>query len=302
MAPGLAGLARLRHHKPDVTMIEGQASHTAYRVALRRAAHQLLDQPKVLDDPVALRIIGREAAAALDANPRHYETTLVAPYLRAFMAVRSRCAEDELALAVKRGVTQYVVLGAGLDTFAYRNSFPTLRVFEVDHPSTQAWKRTQLAENDIPIPDSLRFVPVDFASQTIEDRLPAEGFDTKAPAFFSWLGVTMYLQPERVLETLRYIASFPVGGGVVFDYAVPRSSLGFFQKRIFDRMAQSVEAAGEPWIGFFDPAQLAADLRAMGYSYVEDLGGDEINEKYFANREDGLMVGSLAHLMVARHG
>ena len=155
-------------------MIEGRPSKTAYRVALRRAAHQLLDVPKVLDDPVALRIVGREAAAALAADPRHFETTPIAPYLRAFMAARSRCAEDELALAVKRGVAQYVVLGAGLDTFAYRNPFSTLRVFEVDFPATQAWKQTCLADAGIVVPDSLRFVPVDFASQTIDERLRSE--------------------------------------------------------------------------------------------------------------------------------
>src|SRR5271170_2255196 len=146
-------------------MQEGTFSKTAHRVAIRRAAHQLLDQPRVLDDPLALRIIGSEAEAALRSNPR--EDHAFSRAFRAFMAVRSRFAEDELGRAVAHGVRQYVVLGAGLDTFAYRNAYPDLRVYEVDHPATQAWKREQLHAASIPIPQSLTFVPIDFERQTL---------------------------------------------------------------------------------------------------------------------------------------
>src|ERR1700678_242729 len=172
-------------------MQEGTFSRTAHRVAIRRAAHQLLDHPKVLDDPLALRIIGRDAAEELQSNPKEDHTFSRA--FRAFMAVRSRYAEDELARAVAQGVSQYVVLGAGLDTFAYRNSHPGLRVFEVDHPATQAWKREQLEAAEIPLPSSLAFVPVDFERRSLEAGIKESGFDVNAPAFFSWLGVTPYL-------------------------------------------------------------------------------------------------------------
>src|SRR6202161_3091310 len=146
-------------------MQEGKFSRTAQRVAirrgaLRRAAHQLLDQPRVLDDPLALLIIGADAAEQLRSNPKEHRAFSRA--FRAFMAARSRYAEDELARAVALGVTQYVVLGAGLDTFAYRNPHAGLHVFEVDHPATQAWKRVQLQTAEIPIPASLTFVPIDF--------------------------------------------------------------------------------------------------------------------------------------------
>src|ERR1700687_5217949 len=136
-------------------MEKGKFSRTARRAAIRRAAHQLLDQPRVLDDPLALRIIGSEAEEALRSNPKEHHAFSRA--FRAFMAARSRYAEDELARAVALGVTQYVVLGAGLDTFAYRNPHPSLRVFEVDHPSTQAWKCEQLQAAHIPIPPSMNF-------------------------------------------------------------------------------------------------------------------------------------------------
>src|ERR1700691_5320302 len=141
-------------------MLEGKFSRTAHRVAIRRAAHQLLDQPKVLDDPLALRIIGPEAAEALRSNPKEHHAFSRA--FRAFMAARSRYAEDELARAVANGVAQYVVFGEGLDTFAYRNPHLSLRVFEVDHPATQAWKREQLSASEIPVTPSLTFMPIDF--------------------------------------------------------------------------------------------------------------------------------------------
>ena len=145
--------------------------------------------------------------------------------MRAFMAVRARFAEDELALAVRRGVAQFVILGAGLDTFAYRNPFPNLRVFEVDHPATQEWKRQRLHAENIAIPDSVTYAPVDFNSQTLADGLRAANFQADKPAFFSWLGVTMYLENQTVLDTLRFIHSMSPENGIVFDYTVPRHLL-----------------------------------------------------------------------------
>src|SRR5271169_5540690 len=159
-------------------MQDGKFSRTAQRVAIRRAAHQLLDRPRVLDDPLALRIIGSEAAEELRSNPKEHHAFSRA--FRAFMAARSRYAEDELARAVAHGVRQYVVLGAGLDTFAYRNPHPGLRVFEVDHPATQAWKREQLLAAGIAIPFSLTFVPIDFERQTLADGLVQCGFNAGA--------------------------------------------------------------------------------------------------------------------------
>src|ERR1700728_3759233 len=184
-------------------MQEGKFSRTAQRVAIRRAAHQLLDEPKVLDDPLALRIIGTEAAAALRSDPK--EDHVFARAFRAFMAARSRYAEDELARAVEVGFTQYVILGAGLDTFAYRNPHPGLRVFEIDHPATQAWKRGQLQAAAISIPPSLTFVPIDFEQQTLESGLNDCGFNRTTAAFFSWLGVTPYLTHRACMTTLSLI-------------------------------------------------------------------------------------------------
>ncbi len=282
-------------------MKQNRPSITAQRVAMRRAVHQLLDDPKVFDDPVALRIVGKENASALEADPHQYEATPLSSYLRAFVAARSRYAEDELALAVRRGVSQYVVLGAGLDTFAYRNPYPegALRVFEVDYPSTQTWKRACIEKIGLELPGDLRFAPIDFEKQTLEEGLRLAGYKPGECTFFSWLGVTEYLTTEVVMATLRFIASTPIGSGVVFDYMISPSLLTPAQRSGFDVLLRRVASAGEPWKAFFEPAALAKDLEAMGFRYIEDSGPEEINAGYFKDRKDGLRVGGSSHIMKA---
>jgi methyltransferase (TIGR00027 family) len=279
-------------------MQEGKFSRTAQRVAIRRAAHQLLDQPRVLDDPLALRIIGSDAADELRSNPKEHHAFSRA--FRAFMAARSRYAEDELARAVANGVRQYVVLGAGLDTFAYRNPHPGLRVFEVDHPATQAWKREQLQAAGIAVPVGLTFVPVDFEGQTLADGLGRAGLDLGAAAFFSWLGVTPYLTREACMMTLSFVAKMPVCSGVVFDFAVDPALLNAGQRQALDALSERVARYGEPLQLFFDPGKLQDELRGMGFQRTEFLQGKEINARYFKDRDDGLLVrGGIGHLMGA---
>ena len=150
--------------------INGSPPDIGHYAASQRAAHQMLDNPKIFEDPLALRIIGAEAESKLRSGLAQFQKPTERD-LRAFMAVRNRYAEDELARSIERGVRQYVILGAGLDTFAYRNRFPLLRVFEVDHPATQAWKRRRLEEAAIPIAASVTFVSVDFERQMMTDAL-----------------------------------------------------------------------------------------------------------------------------------
>jgi methyltransferase (TIGR00027 family) len=281
---------------------EDRPSATAQHVAMRRAAHQLLDDPKILDDPVSLMIVGKEGAAMLAADPRRYESSPFASYVRAFLVIRSKLAEEELADAVARGVRQYVILGAGLDTFAYRNPYPaeTLRVFEVDHPNTQAFKRARLAEAGIAVPAGLTFAPVDFEKETLAAGLAEAGCDRAVPTFFSWLGVTQYLPAEVVMATLGFVASFIKGSGIVFDYTIDPSLMSPGQRMAHDAIAGWAAAAGEPWRGFFNPEKLAHDITAMGFGYVQNTGPDEINERYFAGRADGLRIGTFSRVMCAR--
>jgi methyltransferase (TIGR00027 family) len=250
-------------------------SRTAWRVATRRAAHQILDVPPVFPDPLALQIVGGDTGNESSDD------------LRMFLAVRSRYAEDELAAAVARGVTQYVVLGAGLDTFAYRNPYPQLKVFEVDHPATQAWKRERLAETGIAIPESMQFAPVDFETETLANA----GLRTDQVTFFSWLGVVPYLTREAFDGTMSFIAAMPRGSAVVFDYSIPRSAMGPLQQIAFDMLAARVAKAGEPFQLFFEPGELAELLEKLGFNDREDLATEDLNRRY------GLNLRGAGHLL-----
>lgn len=278
-------------------MDHAKPSRTALRVAIRRAAHQILDRPLILDDPLALRIIGSEEASKLSAITEDAASR----GMRAFMAVRSRFAEDQLAKSIGSGITQYVVLGAGLDTFACRNPYPALRVFEIDHPATQQWKREQLQAAGIAIPSQAVLVPVDFEREMLGDALERSGFQIDQPAFFSWLGVVPYLSEGAFDDTSSFIATMPKPSGVVFDYAVARSALNWRERLVLDALAARVAAAGEPFQLFFEPEQLAAQLRRIGFDHIEDLGSDEINRRYFSGRADDLKLKSnLGRLLSAR--
>jgi methyltransferase (TIGR00027 family) len=194
-----------------------------------------------------------------------------------------------------------VILGAGLDTFAYRNPHTQtrLRVFEVDHPATQIWKRAQLEIAGISIPASLTFVPVDFETQRMADGLRQATFDYGEPAIFSWLGVTPYLTGEAVASTLKFITTLKAGSGVVFDYVISPSLLNPQQRSAFDDLSRRVAMAGEPWRTFFDPLTLSADLKALGFEEAIDMGPDEINARYFTGRNDNLKVRGFGHIMKA---
>jgi methyltransferase (TIGR00027 family) len=283
-------------------MEQASPSRTALRVALRRAAHQLYDaRPLVLDDPIAVPILG-EYADELHRTPGRRSLFKPRPYsigLRAFVVARSRYAEDLLATAVGRGVTQYVLLGAGLDTFAHRNPFGSLRVFEVDHPATQEWKRELQRGGGLSEPESLAYVPVDFERQSLADRLRATGFDSTLPSLFAWLGVVSYLTLEAFRATVGFIAAQPMGSGVVFDYGQPRAALSAREQLAFDSLASRVRLAGEPFELFFTPAEVAAEL--AGFRDIEDLGSAEINTRYFEGRSDRLRVlGSGGRILSAR--
>ena len=278
-------------------------SRTAHGVALHRAAHQLLDRPPIFADPLALAVVGTRARRALEADPLRWERRPFADRLRAFLAVRSRLAEDALAAAVAGGVTQYVVLGAGLDTFALRDPYGSLRVFEVDHPATQAWKRRLLAEAGLAPPPSLAFVPVDFERQDLAHELAAAGFDPSRGAAVAWLGVVPYLERDAVLATLQWAAGAVGDAGVlVFDYGAPAPRWHIGLRLAAWRLASRVAAAGEPFRTLFRPAELAEVLRGSGFGDVEDLDGDALTERFCSGRADGLKVGGLAHVVVSRRG
>jgi len=283
-------------------VIPAQASRTAYRVALRRATHQLLDVPPVFVDPVAIRILGPETEAALRADPQRFDDSRFGPAMRAFMAIRARFTEQQLAHARAAGVRQLVILGAGLDTFAYRGRLddPPLAVWEVDYLATQTWKREMLAAAGISVPPQLTFAAIDFARESLADVLANAGFDARAGAVFSWLGVTQYLVPDDVFATLRYVAgATAAGGGVAFDYSVAPHLLGLAERWAYHALGARVRAAGEPWLSAFVPDELVAQLQACGFRAVRDLSPHELRERYLAGRADQLRLGRLARVIWA---
>jgi methyltransferase (TIGR00027 family) len=261
---------------------------------MRRAAHQLLDSPPMFHDPLAVAIAG-------PGNANEPQSSF-SRALRAFIAARSRYAEDHLATAVERGVRQYVVLGAGLDTFAYRNPLRSsgLHVFEVDHPATQEWKRARLKEAGIEIPEEMTFAAVNFETHALDARLQDAGFRPTETAFFSWLGVTPYLSRPAFDATIHFIAGMPAGSGIAFDFAVERALLSPAQQLALDALAERVARAGEPFQLFFDPAALVSDLVRLGFGDIEDLAADQINARYFSGRSDGLSVSGGGHLLSAQ--
>ena len=208
------------------------------------------------------------------------------------------CAAVSLKMNFR--VRQAVVLGAGLDTFAYRNPHKEARVFEVDHPATQEWKRERLQAESIMIPSNLTYVPVDFEHQTLATRLEESGFDANSPAFFSWLGVVPYLTRVAFLTTLTFIATLPAGSGVVFDFAVESKLLGIKERLFLAALSARVAAAGEPFRLFFYPDRLAAEMKTLGFRTVEILDAAQINARYFHNRADGLRIaGNTGRLLCA---
>lgn len=254
-------------------------SRTALGVALHRAAHQTLDGGRIFKDPFARAILGPDADAAIAAR-----VTPRSRHFRQFLAVRARFAEDALARAVADGCEQLVVLGAGLDTFALRNPFARLRVFEVDHPDTQDWKRRQLGLAGLDLPPCLRFVPADFEHKTFGAALDESGFDPLQPAFFIWLGVVPYLSADAIGATLDFVTAIP-RAQIVFDYPEPLENYDPRTRVQVEALRQRAAGMGEPWLSYFDPPQMAALLRRHGFDNVEDLGPVEIGMRYL-NRPD----------------
>jgi len=245
----------------------GKPSRTAYGAAVHRAVHQVLENGRIFADPLAIGILGEDIAPLVHEAEQHPHRRR----MRLFIAMRTRFAEDALAVAVDRGVTQLVVLGAGLDTYAYRGAMRSrLRIFEVDHPATQAWKRERVGEAGIALPGNLTFASVDFERETLDQGLTAAGFDASQRTFFTWLGVVPYLSEEAAMSTLRFIGSLAGGAEVVFDYSNPPDSLSDETRALHDTYATRVAEIGEPWVTYFETTDLHGKLAGMGFRDIED--------------------------------
>jgi len=280
-------------------MTPGKHSHTAQGAAMYRAAHQLVDVPPVFHDPLAVKIVGADAEHELRSG-RSRHSTRQAAGLRAFVAARSRFSDECFDAAFVRGVRQYVVLGAGPDTFAYRSTFEELKIYEVDHASTQAWKRQRLQQVSIAIPGNVSYVALDFSQQSLSEGLAQAQFDFSRPAFFSWLGVTPYLSVGVTMNALNNVVrTAPSGTEIMFDFATPATADTQLTIAGRNALAARVDAAGEPFKKPILSRRLRTDLLSMGFCVLELTDGVALNQLYFTGRNDGLTLRG-GHIVRAR--
>jgi methyltransferase (TIGR00027 family) len=284
-------------------MEEDRTSRTAEGTAIQRALHQTLDDdPKILNDPVAARLVDpssdfyKSFVEGLERMPAPFRLQR-----RGYVVMRSRYTEDCLGESVTCGIRQYMILGAGLDTFGYRQPLwaKSLRVFEVDHPATQRWKRAKLAAAKIQLPENVIFAPIDFERVTLKEGLAASGFDFGIPTFFSWLGVMSYLTEEASNRTLEFVLAMPRGSEIVLDFMVPNHLMPPDLAAIVSANVARIAEQGEPMLAWFVPEELAARLEAMGFSKVTHLSPQAARERYFAGRRDGLDTGVPIQIMRA---
>lgn len=266
-------------------------SPSAFRVATARALHQLLDQPRVLDDPFAMATLGPETAAALLLDPDAHND-VSARSLRAGIVARSRFAEDRLLRAIAAGCRQYALVGAGLDTWALRaaHTLPAVKVFELDQPAMQAWKQARHADNRWAAPTSLHWVPADLRETSAADALARAGADLNAPVALSILGVWVYLEPAVVAREAMALSALPVGSSLVLDYRLDEACLNPIERTMMQFTAHTMAAGGEPWRSSSTPEQMRQLLASAGFEVEEDLGPAELNARYFAKRRDGLQI------------
>ena len=300
-------------------MNPSKASQTALATSLMRALHTRSDPAPLLDDPWGDRLVPETVRAGLreramarlepaqraEAAPdKVLDAAIRANAAYADVILRSRYTEDMLKAAVERGVTQYVLIGAGFDSFLCRRPAwaENLKIYEVDHPATQQLKRQQLQQCDVPESDAVHFVAADLSEETLQSALSRSSFQPTQPTFFSWLGVTVYLTREANLATLRAIASIaPAGSELVFTY-VDEAVLqpGHVGTEAFNKLRSDVSSVGESFLSGFDPATLGPLLLETGLLLLEDLGGNQAVARYDAAGVHGLRWAGAGHLAHAR--
>ena len=278
-------------------MEDGQLSFTALTAAAARAAHLIVDQePWIFADGLAAQLLGEQAEELISYHKLHGTHPVLAG-ARVQVTCRSRYTEDALSRAVSRGVGQYVILGAGLDSFAYRAGLAgRVRVFEVDHPATQDWKRRALAAAQVPVPEAVTFVAVDLATDSLAGPLLAAGFDTAAPALVSWLGVTMYLTPDAVADIMTAVGRLAPGTELVADYMLPAGLRDEAGAVYGELVAQAAAERGEPWLSCFAPGEMADMARRAGFREVRNVRQRDAIPAGLWQRPDSLRPAALAVL------
>jgi methyltransferase (TIGR00027 family) len=272
---------------------------TAVRVALWRALHVQIDSlPHILEDEIGLQLVSPESnwRQRPDMHPQGTSG------YRAAIVARARYVEDLVLEQIRRGINQYVILGAGLDTFAQRRPEVAidLNIFEVDQAGTQEWKRLRLIESGFSIPSRLRFVPVNLeAGEAWAEKLAASGFVLSQPAVIASTGVSMYLTKEANLMTLRQVASFFPGSVFAMTFLLPLELIHPEERSQHQKVYERARAAGTPFVSFFEPSEIMALAREAGFKNVSHISNKEMIQRYFANRNDGLRPSKGEEFLIA---
>jgi len=281
-----------------------KSSATAQFAAAHRAYHYAYDRPPILGDDAAGWLLGPPLSTVLRVAPLRwlFWRPLLAKVrpISTFVVVRSRHTEDTLESAIREGCRQYMILGAGLDSWALRHQERGVTVFELDHPATQQWKAARIRSRMGDLPPDLVLIPVDFERESVTDVLPAGGYDPRATVFVSWLGTICYLSRSAIEETFASLAAVCAPGSrIVFDYFEPKSMMSPADLALFETLDEGGTRRGEPMQTLLEAEELAAILRSAGLHVVEDLSAVDIRERYLAQRADGLDVPGFARLCCA---
>lgn len=277
---------------------DGQPSLSALTAAAARAAHLIVDdEPVIFADTLAEAMLGDRAGELIEYHRAHGTHPVLAG-ARAQVTCRSRYAEDALARGVERGIGQYVLLGAGLDSFAYRSPLAgRVRVYEVDHPATQDYKRRVRTA-----PDTMTFAPADFTRDSLAGALSRAGFDAARPAFVNWLGITMYLDRAAIEAIVSALGGFARGTEIVLDYLLPAGLRDAAGQTYADLVGQALAERGEPWRSAFAPAAMAALLAGHGFRPTRDVGQREMIPAAAWDRPDALRPAKLFRIAHAAIG
>ena len=279
-------------------------SETAQFAAAHRAYHFMHDRPAILEDAPAIWLLGPPLSTILRVAPLRwlFWRPLLAKVrpISVFVVVRSRYAEDALQHFIRVGCQQYVILGAGLDSWALRHDEPEATVFELDHPATQQWKESRIRSRLGALPSHLTLIPVDFEHESIADVLPRQGFDSQSDAFVSWLGTICYLTRGAIEETFASLAKVSARGSrIVFDYFQPKATMTPADLTLFAVLDEGGTRRGEPMRTLLEAKDMEEILLSAGFHVVEDLSAAEIRQRYLAQRSDGLDIPSFVRLCCA---
>jgi methyltransferase (TIGR00027 family) len=270
------------------------------QTAMLRAAHQLLDRPLVFADPIAVGLVPDASEQAILAAAADFRSP---PMMlrRASMVLRSRFVEDRLTAAAQRGVRQYVIAAAGLDTFPWRQPIfaRDMRIFFADLPASLAWVKERLRERGLAQPSNLTFVPVDLEELRLGPQLITFGLDPRAPMFCSALGIMQYLTPQAVDALLTFAASAPTGSEIAFSFSPPDDELDGLDLSELRRSVARGQRFGEPWLSHMRPRELIFRLKGLGFTDVVHLTPELAQERYFGCRHDGLKASRSGQVIAA---